>query len=182
MKIGLAGAHGTGKTTFFYQLPKDPYFSNYTFLGSASRRLADKLPLNTKATVQSQFAIILSMVAREIRWAGKDLVTERTPLDALAYTYYLNRHIYDGEFTKELTVAEDAVREVMTTYDNVCYFPVYWPIEDDGIRPTDEQYQRDISKYIMMYLTRFNIRPYVMQNEPVDRRAAHLVQWTKRKM
>jgi hypothetical protein len=132
--------------------------------------------------VQSQFAILLSMVARETRWAGKDLVTERTPLDALGYTYYLNRHVFNNEFDKELAVAEDAVREVMTTYDTVCYFPVYWPIEDDGIRPTDTQYQADISKYIRMYLARFDITPYVMQDEPVDRRVSHLVQWTKRKM
>lgn len=182
MKIGLSGAHGTGKTTFFHSLAKDPYFSNYTFLGSASRRLANRLPLNTEASVTSQFSIIISMIGREVRWGSRNVVTERTPLDALAYTYYLNKHKAHGAFDKEMLVVEEAVREVMSTYDTVCLFPVYWGIEDDGIRPLDVEYQKDISKYITMYLERFGIRPYLMQNESVDRRVSHVVQWTKRKI
>jgi hypothetical protein len=182
VKIGLSGAHGTGKTSFFHAAGKDPFFDDYAFLGSQSRKLANRLPINTEATFQSQAAIMLSMMGREVRNSDLNILAERTPLDALAYTYYLNRNVFDGKYSAELRVAEDAIADVMKTYDLLIYFPTYWLPEDDGVRPTDPQYQKDIAKYVMMFITKFNIKPFVVQDEPVDKRVDHLVQWMKRKM
>jgi hypothetical protein len=182
VKIGLSGAHGTGKTSFFHAARQDPYFEEYTFIGSQSRKLANRLPINTQATFQSQSAIMLSMMGQELRWSEFNTFAERTPLDALAYTYYLNHRIFNGEYSQEVRIAEAAISDAMKNYDLVVYFPTYWLPEDDGVRPTDPEYQKDIAKYVMMFLTKFNIKPFVMQDEPVDKRVDHLVQWMKRKM
>jgi len=181
MKIGMSGAHGTGKTSVFNAISGHPDLKGYTFLGSASRKLANRVNINQEATIADQLAMTLTLVGREMRFSGKDVVTERTPLDFLAYTYYQNRHVYGEKFTSLVMVAEEATREMMTTYDTVCYFPAYWGPEDDGVRPTDIQYQKDINKYIMMYLARFGIRPYVVQNESIDKRVSHMVQWINRR-
>jgi hypothetical protein len=99
----------------------------------------------------------------------------------LAYTYYQNQNAWKSQYDEMVKASELLVRRAMRDYDLVVYFPAYWEPEDDGTRLTDVEYQKMIGLYMMMYMNRFGIKPYIMTNEPVDKRALHLVKWLARR-
>lgn len=187
-RIGFVGAHATGKTSLSRALLAREEMKEYLFVPSSSRRLSEILPTSRDATPFSQLLITTARVADEesISMGGRrKILSERTALDSLAYTHYQVKEQWEGsELLEEyLDITKLMVKRVMRDYDVVVYFPVYgWGIEDDGLRDLDEEYRKMISVYCMMYLTQFGIKPYVVQNESVDERADHLIEWLKRRM
>jgi GTPase SAR1 family protein len=189
MKIGFVGSQGTGKTSLAEELMRREYFKNYVFSPSSSRRLSSRLGINQSASPFSQLAITVARVADEDRssnYGRKDTLSDRTPLDSMAYTRYQRTNVWpedDVEADICMEVSEGLVRRAMRDFDTIVYFPVYpWGISDDGVRKTDLDYQREIAVNCMMYLTRFGITPYIVQDEPVDKRADHMVRWLERRM
>ena len=185
MRVGFIGAHGTGKTSLSKELLRREYFSDYIFVPSSSRNLSKRLGTSTKASIQDQLAITLSRITDEEVYSQngrRNILSERTPLDSLAYTTYQAKNVWgpDSDWVEE--VSAGAVQRAMRDYDVLCYFPTYWPVEDDGLRELDADYQKMIGVYCTMWFNRFGIKPYIMQNEPVDKRADHLISWMKRRM
>jgi deoxyadenosine/deoxycytidine kinase len=185
MKIGFAGVHGSGKTSLAkYLVDEVPEFSKFIYVPSSARRLENKLAINKDATPYSQLMITVSRIADEEQLSDggrSSLLCDRTPLDSLAYTYYQNQNAWKSQYDEMVKASELLVRRAMRDYDLVVYFPAYWEPEDDGTRLTDVEYQKMIGLYMMMYMNRFGIKPYIMTNEPVDKRALHLVKWLARR-
>jgi nicotinamide riboside kinase len=185
MRIGFVGTHSTGKTALAKELLTREEFRDYAFVPSSSRVLSTRLATSRDAMVADQLAITLARISDEETYSmggTRPILSERTPLDSLAYTTYQVKNVWEGDHKWVLDVSEGAVKSAMRQYDLVCYFPVYWPVEDDGLRDQDEEYRKMINVYAMMWLTKFGIKPYVMQNTPVDKRADYLVSWMKRRM
>jgi deoxyadenosine/deoxycytidine kinase len=185
MRIGFVGPHGSGKTSLAkYLVDEVPEFSKFIFVPSSARRLENKVPINKEATPYSQLLITASRIADEEDLSGSgrsSLLCDRTPLDSLAYTHYQNQHVWKSQYTEMLKTSELLVRRAMRDYDLVVYFPAYWPPENDGTRLDDVEYQKMVGLYMNMYMTRFGIKPYIMTDEPVDKRALHLVKWLARR-
>jgi hypothetical protein len=185
MKIGFVGPHGSGKTSLAKHLvANSPEFGKFIYVPSSARRLENKVGINKEATPYSQLLITVTRIADEEDLSDNGrahLLCDRTPLDSLAYTHYQNEHVWANRGDEMLKSSELLVRRVMRDYDLVVYFPAYWPPEDDGTRMTDPEYQKMIGLYMMMYMNRFGIKPYIMTDEPVDKRALHLVKWLARR-
>lgn len=187
-RIGFVGAHATGKTSLAKALIAREEMSDYIFVPSSSRRLSTILPTSREATPFSQLLITTARLADEelLSQGGKvPILSERTPVDSLAYTHYQVKNEWEnGAILEEyLNISRLMVKRAMRDYDAVVYFPVYdWGIEDDGLRDLSPEYRKTISVYCMMYLTQFGIKPYVVQNVQVDERADNLIEWLRRKM
>lgn len=187
MKIGFVGAQGTGKTSLAEELMRRDYFREFTFSPSSSRRLSSRLGISQSASPFAQLAITVARVGDEDVSSLQGLrstLSDRTPLDSLAYTRYQFEHVWDKNDPEAqicMEVSQSLVRRVMRDYDAVIYFPNYkWPEVDDGVRPMGAEYQEEIALWCQTYLAQFKIKPYIVANEPVDKRADAMVKWLKR--
>jgi len=184
MRIGFVGSHGSGKTSLAKHLMESyAEFKNFVYVPSSARRLERFVPINKEATPSSQLYITASRIADEEELSGSgrsSILSDRTPLDSLAYTHYQNEKVWAGKEKALMHTSELLVRRAMRDYDEIVYFPVYWEPKDDGVSLADADYQKEIALYMNMYLTRFGIKPYIVADEPVDKRAQHLVKWLLR--
>lgn len=184
MRIGFVGTHATGKTALAKELLQREEFKNVIFVPSSSRVLSGRLNTSKSASPLDQLTITLARISDEEVYSDGGrlpILSERTPLDSLAYTTYQDRYIWKGDTEWIVKASVGAVRRAMRDYDIVCYFPAYWDVEDDGLRDLDPDYQKMVGVYCTMWFNRFGIKPFIMQDEPVDKRADRLISWMKRK-
>ena len=172
-------------------LVETKYFkdNDFIFSASSSRRLAGRLGINKSASPFSQLAITVARVGDEDASSDggkRNTVSDRTPLDSLAYTQYQFDHVWDREDAEAaicLEVSTTLCKRAMRDYDVVAYFPNYgWPEVDDGVRPQGADYQKEIAYNCQTLLAQFGIKPYIVADEPVDKRVTHMVSWLKRRM
>ena len=147
MKIGLCGTMSVGKTTLVKALQKLPEFKDYNFATERSKYLNDLgIPLNTDSTLKGQ-TIFLAERCAELM--NNNIITDRTVIDVMAFT--MNAKSI-GHHDKE--IFESYVKEFIREYDYIFYIsPDGMPIEDNGVRETDEHY-RDVIDFSITTLIR----------------------------
>jgi hypothetical protein len=122
MRIAFAGAHRTGKTTLA-QLTADrfglPFLKTSTSQIAASMGIDLKAPLDFGTRMKFQFKV-LDMLCDTYR--GADFVTDRSPLDAAAYTL-ANVQASTGtvEEQREVIRYVDACMELARQFDLVLF-------------------------------------------------------------
>jgi hypothetical protein len=168
IKIGMTGAHGTGKTSMAQAMINSPAFKDFVLVPSTARQINSYgLPINREATELSQILVpILRMVDEHETTTNPQntlykhgIISDRTPLDSLAYTFYHNEYVWENGDLVE-NVARRLTEMHMKTYHFVLYFPIYWEMEEDGVRDPDESYRVKIDDYIIQCLEMLNV-PYL---------------------
>ena len=142
MKIGLCGTMSVGKTTLVNALKETNQFKNYMFRTERSKFLMEQgIPLNTDSTLKGQTVFLAERCAELIQ---PEIITDRTVLDVMAFT--LNaKSIHHTD--KELF--ESYAKEFIREYDYIFYIsPHGIPMEDNGVRETDEHY-RDLIDFVI---------------------------------
>lgn len=178
MRIGFIGSHSTGKTSVAQLI--DSRHDNVIYVPSASRKvLADGMPLNRQADEVSQ---ILTTVARIVdeqiaveENPDKITLSDRTPLDSLAYTKYQIDRVWGGAHEFYWNYSEKFVKAAMLKYDLVFYFPVgRFALTPDGVRDLDEAYRTSIDEIVVQLLstTKLNNDYVPMIDGSVEERAA----------
>ena len=147
MKIGLCGTMSVGKTTLVKALQELPEFKNYKFATERSKYLNDLgIPLNTDSTLKGQTVFLAERCAELM---NENIITDRTIFDVMAFT--MNAKSI-GHYDKE--IFESYAKEFIREYDYIFYIsPDGIPIEDNGVRETDEHY-RDIIDFSIVSLIR----------------------------
>lgn len=154
MKIGICGAQGTGKTTLLNNiirdLPELENKENYSVAGKLKQAgIFRQIP-----TTLLQF--MLMERHRYLLSLEDSLVTDRTVVDSFAYAVF-ERKINAIE-ENHLKFLMEEVENLLPLYDVIFYLPIEFKIENNGIRSTDYEFQKEIDSYIKMYsLTRANI-------------------------
>jgi len=161
MRVGFTGAQGTGKTTLMRAVEKSDL--GFTVVPSTARAAAEAgFLVNRDADPMSQLVTTVGRVATEERLFRQNghTISDRTPLDSLAYTLYQGANVWDNlpeANSYYMQISVDLVMEHMYKYDHIIYFPPLWSPKADGLRDTDIEYQRQIDALIRGLLDMHNI-------------------------
>tara|TARA_B100001057_G_scaffold331077_1_gene331391 strand:- start:200 stop:730 length:531 start_codon:yes stop_codon:yes gene_type:complete len=152
MKIGLCGTMSVGKTTLVNALKETKQFKDYMFRTERSKFLMEQgIPLNTDSTLKGQTVFLAERCAELIQ---TDIITDRTVIDVMAFTMNAKSIPYQDKEAFE-TYASEFIRE----YDYIFYISPYGlPIEDNGVRETDEYYRDLIDFTITTLIKRYGHR------------------------
>ena len=155
MKIGLCGTMSVGKTTLVKALQELPEFKNYKFATERSKYLNDLgIPLNTDSTLKGQTVFLAERCAELMH---DNIITDRTVIDVMAFTQNAKSIPYQDK-DKFIDYAKEFIRE----YDYIFYIsPDGLPIEDNGVRETDEHYRDIIDFTITSFIRKY---AYMMKN------------------
>ncbi|AXH66845.1 thymidylate kinase [Streptomyces phage StarPlatinum] len=168
IKIGMTGAQGTGKTSMAQAMAQSPAFKDFVLVPSTARQIKDYgYPINREATELSQILVpVLRMVdewetmtSPQNTLYKQGIISDRTLIDSLAYTYYQNEYVWENGALIE-NVTRRLTEMHMQSYHFVLYFPVYWEAEEDGVRDADESYRNRIDDYVIQSLEMLNV-PYL---------------------
>ena len=150
MKKGLCGTMSVGKTTLVKALKELSQFKDYKFATERSKYLNDLgIPLNTDSTLKGQ-TIFLAERCAELM--NNDIITDRTVIDVMAFTMNAKSiSHYDKE------IFENYAKEFVREYDYIFYISPYGiPIENNGVRETDEHYRDIIDFTITTLIKRYS--------------------------
>ena len=158
MKIGLCGTMSVGKTTLVKALKHTEEFHHYNFSTERSKYLNDLgMPLNTDSTLKGQTVFLAERCAELMQ---ENVITDRTIIDVMAFT--MNAKSI-GHQDKD--IFENYAKEFLREYDYIFYISPYGlPIEDNGVRETDEHYRDLIDFTITTLIKRYG---YLMNNVEV---------------
>ena len=155
MKIGLCGTMSVGKTTLVNALKETEQFNNYNFATERSKYLSNLgIPLNTDSTLKGQTVFLAERCAELMQ---DNIITDRTVFDVMAFTMNAKSIPHQDK-----DIFEKYAKEFVREYDYIFYISPYGlPIEDNGVRETDEHYRDVIDFTITSFIKKY---AYMMKN------------------
>ncbi|MEA3304919.1 MAG: ATP-binding protein [Patescibacteria group bacterium] len=151
MRIILTGSFSVGKTSVMRELKKQ--LSNISFLDEVARDLIlsqNKKPEQMEVHEQEDFQkkILFTQMYQESFTSC--FVSDRGVIDTLAYTKDLDMYerVYD--------MIEDYIH--LSPYTHVFFIPKEFPLVDDGVRNTDEEFQIEIENRVLEILRKLEIK------------------------
>ena len=155
MKIGIMGAHGTGKTTFAIHMMGDllrVHLGETIGLLSEVARICP-FSVNEDTSREAQAWIFHKQMITEIEMFSRNenLICDRTVIDSLAYSMRAG-------FQDQVDIYLDMALDWMDTYD-----VIYWArpdgraVADDGFRSQDLNFQREIDVIFEQWVKVFGI-------------------------
>lgn len=165
-KIWFTGSHGTGKTTqadYFHTLHPE-----YSVMNMERRELHHKgiINLNRRAAPWDE-VVIGGNAMLAILSTSAPFISDRSWICKCAYAQAC-------PFDQELLDAWHTVNTMsfpgMSEQDVYFYFPPTIPLEDDGVRSTDKDYQHWIDNLVQFYLSYFSIPFHTIEGETIQDR------------
>lgn len=163
MKLILTGAQGTGKSTVLYEFEK----LGWNVITEVVRKLSKEgVKINELGNEESQVKIFNTY--KELL-AGEEYVSDRGLTDVAAYTWYLTNKgdIHPSVLWEQLTDIDEFFENNKDVL--VCYFPIEFPLVNDGVRSMNEHFRKDIDSNIKSILELREI-PYITVTGTVEER------------
>lgn len=182
LKVGFVGTHGVGKTTLVTAI-RDRL--NAGGCGAASTPEVPRVICNMvqdrgffrrgNNTPLRQSAILLGQAITELQFSGSEhsvLLCDRTVLDHWAYAEYLFGSAF-AEARLEDPIAH-FVRQHCKSYSLMFRLPVEFPVEEDGTREGDAEFQARIDKVLVDLLKTWDLPTVTIRGTVDDRVEAAL--------
>lgn len=179
-RIIFIGAHGTGKSTLAKELSS---ILSMPVVESVAREAAkDFRILENECVISSNIPeqyrknayqkVLCSMSYWDfMRWVGAEVpcIMTRCPLDTIAYAM-ADDDITDHTASECLKVLQedDKFRKALESSLFV-YLPIEFGIEDDGVRPTDVEFQSQVDVAMRKLMNMFGILPKVVSGTVEER-------------
>lgn len=147
-KIGICGAHGTGKTTLT-RLISDTF--QIQSLANTTTNFWPKIGVNNFELLPSDVRTVLQnhLLLNQIEAEDQQLasfVTDRTVIDYLAHTI-----LDTTKSASELSIYKTLVFERLKSYSHIIYCPIEFEVEKRKLR-ADLTKRDDIDKLILNFL------------------------------
>ena len=177
-KVGFTGSHGVGKTTLLYEVAGElqKLGFNVALVNETARET--RYAINDRTTKAAQIDIMTLQIHNELDVATRPvdfILTDRTALDAVAYTYLAEE---DGRIEEGVA---DAMLPLAThfldTYDLIFYVK---PFDGDFVTDRERWCCKDAQHRVdelleNLYLDN-NCAIIVLGNScPLDKRKAHVL-------
>lgn len=164
MKIAVIGTACTGKSTYIQDFISN--WNNYKLSDKPryTEILKEKnLTLNEEGSEESQRIILNSLIDQVMYSTGKDIIFDRSVLDNLVYTIWLNANGKVKDSFVEETIK--LVKESLVFYDILFFLPItkYSPVvfEQATNRSISPQYREEIDNIFKALIHRYNIKDTV---------------------
>jgi len=162
-KIAICGTHGCGKTTLSFRLATQA--KSLGISAKVVQEVARESPfeLNEGFTKDCAEWIFHRHCLYELNAKSEKvelLITDRSALDSLVYLRQKENN-YDPD-----TLMRYAM-EYMQTYDKVILVKPDVPLESDGVRSIDEEFQKDIDRRFSMYINNAKIDALVVKSSSI---------------
>jgi len=156
MKIGLCGTMSVGKTTLVNALKKEAIFKDYTFRTERSKYLSSLgIPLNTDSTFKGQ---LVFAAERSAELMQEKIITDRTIIDVMAFCA-----LSEAMNIEQKKSLKNTLKYLIKEYDVIFYIDdLSIPIEDNGIRETNERYRVYIDDKIKEIISEYNDQCIIM--------------------
>ena len=168
MKIAVAGSHGTGKSTFAKAL-SERLGCNYIYDIVREEAFPKGFVINENTPPEVQLWLVMR------QWELEKTTPESWVADKCLFDYL----VYGEIVLKD----KDTLREIRkiiernAKYDFVFYLPIEFPMEMDGIRSQDLEFQKDVDLRYKKCLDELGIRYITLSGsveERVNQAIAHL--------
>lgn len=166
MKIIFTGAQGTGKTTILNHYKKQ----GYNIITEVVRNLSKEgVKINEMGDLEGQRRIFSEY--RKTLNKEKSYISDRGLTDVAAYTCYLVNKNDDNDLRIECLYQ---LFDIMDFYQNnpdviTCYFPIEFPVVDDGVRSINEEFRHYIDEAIKDILEGIGIQYYTITGTVEER-------------
>lgn len=149
MRIGISGAQSVGKTTLLNALRSENLFKGYSICNEVTRRVKEYgFRINENGDDITQRLIMQEHIVNV--FLHDNMITDRTALDGVVYTTYLNNKSKVSVPT--LLFAQEVFNKLKYSYDLFFYIKPEFDIEDDGVRSTDKDFRDEIVQIFDHYL------------------------------
>jgi nicotinamide riboside kinase len=166
LKIGICGAHGTGKTTLakeIHNLFGTPIITNLMRSFWEQNGVADfeKLPKDIRTIFQKE-SLLKQIEAEEKYFSG--FITDRTVLDQIAYTKMSSNMI-----GVEFEIYEQLCKERLKSYTHLIYLPIEFESEQESLR-ADIKTRVECAQIMKSYLDKWMPEQYTIISGEFDER------------
>ena len=150
MKIGITGSHWTWKSTILKAMDFPHKITE------VSRSLIEELwfnPLVWESTYEDKLNFELKILRKQIEKEKENthFLSDRTVFDVVAYASTL---LNEKDMDIIYSLAFDHFYR--NPYDLIVYTPIEFTMENDGVRPVDEEYRESIARRIHSLIHKLN--------------------------
>lgn len=169
MKVAVAGSHGVGKTTFAKTLAKK---SGFNYIPDVVREEAVKKGFTINENTPPEVHLWLTCRQWELEnTTPEDWIADKSLFDYLVYGEII---LKDGLFKK---VIEKMVKR-NAKYDFVFYLPIEFPMQLDGVRSKDLDFQKLVDSYYKKRLAELEVK-YITLSGSVEKRVSKALEYLK---
>lgn len=177
MRIAISGAQCTGKTTLMKKICQQAGAlpNNYIVITEIVRTLmARGVQINKGADHNSQCRILEEHYRNTLK--HENFLTDRCSVDAFVYATW---DYLQGNYTFEQHKEHERIMlSCLPGYSHFFYLPVEFGMVADGVRDTDEIYQKEIHELFITIYRKYNI-PYIELKGAIEERFNRFITYLK---
>ncbi len=158
MRIAICGAHGVGKTTISRILADE--FNLEVLPDVAVIAYQKWFIINEETPIETQ----IWMTAKQLEYEKftEKFVADKCIFDYHVYAVALGMHDHVNSITKMIALKNQS-------YNHVFYIHPEFPIEDDGVRSTNIEFQKSVDDYYKQFLIENDI-PFTILTWSIEER------------